>query len=55
MFLGLVPICQLTDPCHISLVPSAQVLLAEEQSLLVKANLFSPLEQEKSALLHNNM
>lgn len=30
--------------------------LAEwEQSLLVKANLLSPLEQEKSALLHNSV
>lgn len=51
---GWVPFCQLTDPCHISSVPSAQVLLAEQQSLLVKANLLSPLEQEKSALLHNS-
>lgn len=44
--------CRLTDPCHISSVPEAQVLL---QSLMVKANLLSPLEQEKSALLHNSV
>lgn len=54
-FQCLVPICGLTDPCHISSVPPAQVLLAEQQSLLVKMNLLSPLEQEKSAFLHNSM